>query len=60
LEQIRKEKKKDNRSEQEIRHSFLTMIHSLCKIGYKIDIDKNTVEDLALIVKKQMDETAKY
>ena len=60
LDSLRKEKKKDNRSEQEVRHSFLTMIHSLCKIGYKIDIEKNTVEDLALIVKKQMDEVSKY
>ena len=64
LDNIRKSKsigsEGKKRSIKDTRHSFLTMIHSLCKIGYKIDIDKNTVEDLALIVKKQMEDGTKY
>jgi hypothetical protein len=38
------------------RLSFIRMINSLGKVGFTLDKDKTTVEELALMVKQQMEE----
>lgn len=38
---------------KESRHDFIKMLNVLGKIGYKIDKDKTTVEELALIIKEE-------
>ena len=40
------------------RESFLSMLNSLGKIGYRIDKETTTVEELALMIKQQSDEVA--
>lgn len=40
------------------RESFLSMLNSLGKIGYKIDKETTTVEELALMIKQQSEEVA--
>lgn len=41
------------------RGSFITTINSLGKIGFKIDNDKTTVEELAYMIKQQFEENSK-
>lgn len=59
LRSLNKNKEKKEESGDELkksRLSFIRMINSLGKIGYKIDQEKTTVEELALMIKQQMEE----
>lgn len=60
LNKIREKKGvKENETEEDLiesRKSFIRMINSLGKIGFKIDIDVTTVEELALMIKQQLEE----
>ena len=49
-------KVKNEVTTKQSRGSFVRMINSLGKVGYKIDEDKNTVEDLAYMIKQQSEE----
>lgn len=42
------------------RVSFIRMLNSLSKIGYRIDKKSTTVEELALMIKQQMEESEEY
>lgn len=41
------------------RGSFIRTLNSLGKVGYKIDKDKETVEDLSYMIKQQIEESKK-
>lgn len=53
-------KKKENnevpQTKKEQRVSFIRTINSLGKVGFKIDYDKTTVEELAIMIKQQMED----
>ena len=49
-------KVKNEVTTKQSRGSFVRMVNSLGKVGYKIDEDKNTVEDLAYMIKQQSEE----
>jgi hypothetical protein len=46
-------------SKVQSRHEFIRMLNSLSKQGYKIERDKTTIEELALILKQMQEEYAK-
>jgi hypothetical protein len=46
-------------SEKLKRGSFIRTINTLGKIGYKIDNDKTTIEELAYMIKQQIEESKK-
>lgn len=53
-------RKKKNTTEQPVkikRESFIKTINTLGKIGYKIDKFSNSVEDLALMIRQQKDDS---
>jgi hypothetical protein len=56
LIEIRKKRKTKNSTPKQSRESFVRMLNSLGKNGYKIDRDKTTVEDLAYMIKQQHEE----
>lgn len=62
IEDSRKAIKKNIKEEEDeislkkSRTSFIRMLNSLSKIGFKIDKKSTTVEELALMVKQQMEE----
>jgi hypothetical protein len=61
LKEIISNKSKKSKGEftlKQSRESFLSMLNSLGKIGYKIDKDTTTVEELALMIKQQSEEVA--
>lgn len=47
---------KETVSKKDFRGDFIMMLNSLGKNGYKIDKDKETVEDIAYMVKQQTEE----
>lgn len=51
--------KKQPKTITQTRHDFITMLNTLSKNGYKIDRDKTTVEELALMIKETQDNAAK-
>jgi len=56
---IDKRKKKAEPEEVDLkaqRENFIRTLNSLGKVGYKIDRDETTVEDLALMIKQQTEE----
>lgn len=55
----KKEKDKANKKEpskKDSRNSFIRMLNSLGKNGFRIDNEKTTVEELALMIKQQIEE----
>ena len=48
--------KQEKPTEKQSRESWIRMINSLRKIGWKINKDRDTVESLALTIKQQMEE----
>jgi len=48
-------KKSETPSIETTRESFIKMINSLGKIGYKIDMDKTTVEELSFMINAEND-----
>jgi len=46
-------------SKVQSRHEFIRMLNSLNKQGYKIERDKTTIEELALIIKQVQEDSAK-
>jgi len=60
IEKLKQEKKEGNVSKVQSRHEFIRMLNSLSKNGYKIERDKTTVEELALIIKMVTEERDKY
>lgn len=48
--------KEEKKTPAQQRQSFIRLINSLGKIGFKIDEDKNTVEDLSLMILQQVEE----
>jgi hypothetical protein len=55
-EQLKLTKHSDNKSLIQTRHEFIRMLNSFNKAGYKIDRDKTTIEELALMIKQVNDE----
>ena len=56
---VKKNSDKEDKKDKEVklsRTSFIRMINSLSKIGYRIDKDKTTVEELAIMIKQQLEE----
>jgi hypothetical protein len=56
FEEMRSQKMEGNVSKVQSRHEFIKMLNSFNKAGYKIDRDKTTIEELALIIKQTQDE----
>lgn len=56
LKDTRLKKNKGERTVAETRAGFIKTLISLGKIGYKIDRDSTTVEELALMIKQQTEE----
>ncbi len=59
IKELIDEKAKNNTKEHTVkqsRESFIKMLNSLGKIGWKIDNDKTTVEELALMIKQQTED----
>lgn len=58
----KKQEKKSSREDdtdedlKKARLSFIRMLNSLGKVGFNLDQDKTTVEELALMIKQQMEE----
>lgn len=59
LTEYRKNKNNKEETVKISRGSFIRTINSLGKVGYKIDKDKDTVEDLAYMIKAQVEENKK-
>lgn len=56
----RKKRGNQESNPKQSREQFLMMLNSLGKIGYKIDKNETTVEELALMLKQQEEENQKY
>lgn len=56
LEKYKKSKGTETKSEKLSRGSFIQTLNSLGKIGWKIDKDKDSVEDLAYMIKQQLED----
>jgi len=52
-------KMEGNVSKVQSRHEFIRMLNSLSKQGYKIERDKTTIEELALIIKSVQEENVR-
>lgn len=62
MKKLKDTRAKKNNKEESVkisRGSWIRTINSLGKIGYKIDKDKETVEDLAYMIKAQTEENAR-
>jgi hypothetical protein len=57
LEQLQKEKQQGNLSKVQSRHEFIKMLNWFNKSGYKIDREKTTVEELALMIRQINEES---
>jgi len=51
--------KKEDKPEIQSRHEFIKMLNSFSKEGYRIDREKTTVEELALMIKAVQDESTR-
>lgn len=60
LDKLKEEKDKGDVSKVQSRHEFIKMLNGFSKTGYKIDRDKTTVEELALMIKQVQEESAEY
>lgn len=49
-------KEEDEDTLNESRRSFIRMYNSLGKVGFKVDVDSTTVEELALMIKQQLED----
>lgn len=56
LEKIRQQRPKDKKDKPK-RESFIRTLNSLGKIGYNIDKNSTTVEELAIMIKQQLEES---
>lgn len=57
LKKLQKEAKiPEEEDEKTTRERFIRTVNTLGKIGYKIDYDKTTVEEMALMIKQQTEE----
>lgn len=60
FKQLKDAKKSEEQPLIQSRHNFIRMLNSFNKAGYKIDRDKTTVEELALMIKQVNDEMQEY
>lgn len=63
IKELMEFRKKKNRGEKEVeltRGTFVKTLITLGKVGYKIENDKTTMEELSYMIKQQMDEVKEY
>jgi hypothetical protein len=58
--QIKEARKNEEQPLIQSRHDFIKMLNAFNKNGYRIDREKTTVEELALIIKQIQDDAAKF
>lgn len=56
LHTLRESKPKEEITEKQKKEGWIRMINTLRKVGYVIDKDKDSVEDLSVMVKQQIEE----
>ena len=54
---LKKFKKEDKPAIETTRESFVRMVNTLGKIGYKIEMDKTTVEELSFMINSENEQT---
>lgn len=59
LLEYRKSKGEETVNVKQNREQFITLLNTLGKLGYKIDKNETTIEELALMLKQQYDEQEK-
>jgi hypothetical protein len=59
LEELRSKRNIKEVTKKDEREQFLRMLNSLSKIGFKIDKNETTIEELALMLKQQFEENEK-
>jgi len=60
FDKIKEAKKDGDVSKVQSRHEFIKMLNSFNKNGYRIERDKTTIEELALMIKMAQDESNEY
>jgi hypothetical protein len=60
FDKIKEDKKEGDVSKVQSRHEFIKMLNSFSKNGYRIERDKTTIEELALMIKAAQDEATEY
>jgi len=60
LEEIRSKRDQKEMTKKDSRVQFIRMLNSLGKIGYNLDKDQTTVEELALMLKQQYEELQQF
>jgi hypothetical protein len=59
LEDLKKEEKTEVQSDKEKVKNWMNCVNSLVKVGYSIDKDKMTVQELSFIIKYEKDQIQK-